>query len=155
MRMTIFRGPLTGAKVLGMFGSFFLVIILVNVLMAVQAVSTFPGLETDNSYVASQTYDRDRATQEALGWTAAARIEGGELVVAMTDAAGRPAAVASVEGIFGRPTSVREDQSPAFVFDGAVWRAPVEAAPGQWNLRLVAMAEDGTRFRQRIVVQTE
>jgi nitrogen fixation protein FixH len=141
--------------VLVIFGGFFLVIILVNLVLAYQAISTFPGVETDNSYVASQTYDRDRAAQEALGWNADARIFGGELIVAMTDVTGAPAAVTSIEGVFGRPTSVREDQSPAFVFDGAVWRAPVVAGPGQWNLRLVALAEDGTLFRQRIVVHTE
>lgn len=153
--MTIFRGPLTGAKILGIFAAFYAVIITVNLVLAYQAVSTFPGLETANSYVASQTFDDDRAAQEALGWTADARIEGQELVLAMMDTAGMPAEVASVEGVFGRPTSVRDDQRPEFVFDGAVWRASVETMPGQWNLRLVALAEDGTPFRQRIVVQTE
>jgi nitrogen fixation protein FixH len=153
--MTIFRGPLTGAKILAIFAAFYGVIIAVNLVLAYQAVSTFPGLETANSYVASQTFDDDRASQEALGWTADARIEGQELVLAMMDTAGLPAEVASVEGVFGRPTSVRDDQQPEFIFDGAVWRAPVETTPGQWNLRLVALAEDGTPFRQRIVVQTE
>lgn len=151
----MFRGPLTGRKVLLAFVAFFGVIIVVNLVLATQAVRTFPGLETANSYVASQRFDDDRAAQEALGWSAEARIVGGELVLALTDAAGRPAEVAGVSGIFGRPTSVRDDQTPAFVFDGEVWRAPVVTQPGQWNLRLVALAGDGTAFRQRIVVETE
>jgi nitrogen fixation protein FixH len=155
MKMTVFRGPLTGGKILSMFVAFYAVIITVNLVLAYQAVSTFPGLETSNSYVASQTFDDDRAAQEALGWSADARVEGDELVLALQDIAGLPAKVASVEGIFGRPTSVRDDQRPVFVFDGAVWRATVDTMPGQWNLRLVALAEDGTPFRQRIVVQTE
>jgi nitrogen fixation protein FixH len=153
--MAIFRGPLTGRRTLAAFVAFFGVIIAVNLVLAFQAVRTFPGVETANSYVASQTFDDDRAAQEALGWQAHARMEGGELVLALTDEGGGAAEVAAVSGIFGRPTSVRDDQTPAFVFDGAVWRAPVVTQPGQWNLRLVALAGDGTAFRQRIVVETE
>ncbi len=148
----MWRGPLTGGKVLAIFGGFFSVTIAVNLVLAVQAVRTFPGLEVANSYVASQTFDADRAAQEALGWTAEARIEGDELILALTDRAGRPARVASVGGTFGRPTTVRDDQSPVFVFDGQVWRAAVATEPGQWNLRLEARAGDGTAFRQRLVV---
>jgi nitrogen fixation protein FixH len=152
MTMTLFQGPLTGGKTLGIFVAFFGVIISVNLVLAYQAVSTFPGVETANSYVASQTFDDDRAAQEALGWTANAQVSDGALVLSLTDAAGRPVEPASVLGIFGRPTTTRDDQSPDFTFDGTVWRAPVNAGMGQWNLRLRAIAQDGTPFRQRIVV---
>ena len=47
---------LTGKHVLAITVSAFAVIIGVNVLLAVKAVSTFPGLEVDNSYVASQGF---------------------------------------------------------------------------------------------------
>jgi nitrogen fixation protein FixH len=40
--------------------------------------------------------------------------------------------------------------TPAFVFDGAVYRAPADLAPGNWNLRLSAVAEDGTAFARRL-----
>lgn len=153
--MALFRGPITGAKFFAIFASFFVVIIGVNLVLAYQAISTFPGLEVANSYVASQTFDDDRAAQEALGWTAEARIEGAELVLSLTDMQGRPASPASIDAIFGRPTSVRDDQVPAFSFDGGVWRAPVVAGQGQWNLRLDVTAQDGTAFRQRIVVVAE
>ena len=49
--------PLTGRKVLLIAVVAFGVIIGVNVLMAVKAISTFPGLEVQNSYVASQVFD--------------------------------------------------------------------------------------------------
>ena len=58
---------LTGRHVLAITLAAFGVIIAVNMVMAVKAVSTFPGLETPNSYVASQRFDRDRAAQAALG----------------------------------------------------------------------------------------
>mgnify|MGYP001760938923 FL=1 len=61
--------PLTGKHVLAITLVAFGVIIGVNVLMAVKAVGTFPGLEVANSYVASQDFDRERAAQAALDWT--------------------------------------------------------------------------------------
>jgi nitrogen fixation protein FixH len=61
--------PLTGPKVFAMFAIGFGIIITVNLTLAFQAVATFPGLETRNSYVASQSFDRDKRAQDALGWT--------------------------------------------------------------------------------------
>ena len=137
------------------FAGAFGIIISVNLVLATQAVRTFPGLEVKNSYVASQNFDADRAAQEALGWQVAARVDGGELVLSIRDTAGTPVAPETVTGTFGRATSVRDDQTPAFVFDGADFRAPIEAGPGNWNLRLEALAADGTRFRQRVIVDAE
>ena len=63
---------LKGRHVAMMFGVGFGVIIAVNIALAVSAVRTFPGLETKNSYVTSQSFEADRAAQEALGWDASA-----------------------------------------------------------------------------------
>ncbi len=52
--------------------SAFAVIIAVNLVLAFKAVRTFPGLEVENSYVASQTFDAERTAQEALGLDAEA-----------------------------------------------------------------------------------
>lgn len=150
-----FRGPLTGPKVFAIFSSFFVVIITVNLIMAWSAISTFPGLETANSYVASQTFDADRAAQEALGWDVAAAVHHGDLQVTILDRDGAPVEVAAITGIFGRATVARDDQVPAFAFDGALYHAPVVADQGNWNLRLDATATDGTRFRQRIVIRVD
>lgn len=144
--------PITGRKVFfGMAGAFG-VIISVNLFLAFSAVRTFPGLEVANSYVASQNFDADRDAQLALGWKVDAHVTDEELHVSITDTQGRPVQVQSFEGTFGRATSVRDDQTPSFEFDGTVYRAPVVTAEGNWNLRMVAIAEDGTEFRQRVVV---
>ncbi len=68
---------LTGRKVFAITAAFFGVIIAVNLLLAYKAVSTFPGLEVQNSYVASQTWDAERAAQQALGWDLAAEYDHG------------------------------------------------------------------------------
>lgn len=141
---------LTGRRVLlitlGAFGT----IIAVNLFMAVRAVGTFPGLEVKNSYVASQSFDRDRAAQQALGWTVRPDYDGRELVLDIRDAQGLPAHVQTLEVTVGRPTHMREDQKPEFTYSGGLFRAPLHLAPGLWNIHLTATAPDGTLFRQRL-----
>lgn len=153
--LNIFQGPITGRKFFLIFASFFVVIIAVNIKLAVSAVRTFPGLEVDNSYVASQSFDADRASQLALGWTIDARVQHDELHLSITDQNGQPVEVKSLSATFGRATTVRDDQTPEFVFDGEIYRAAVVTRPGNWNLRFEATAADGTAFHQRVVVLIE
>lgn len=151
----LFSGPITGPKAFAIFASFFVVIIAVNGVLAVQAVRTFPGLEVANSYVASQDFDADRAAQERLGWRSSAAIAQGTLSLRLTGPDGRPVQGATVTAELGRATTRTDDQRPALVFDGSAWLAPVQVAPGQWHLRIAATAADGTRFRQRLDLRVE
>lgn len=146
--MSLFN-PMTGRKVFAITAGAFGVVIGANVVLAVQALSTFPGLEVANSYVASQTFEADRAAQEALGWTARVRYDGRVLEIAFTGPGGAPAVVADLVATVGRPTHVREDVTPAFEYTAGTFRAPVALAPGIWQVRLEARAPDGTPFRQR------
>ena len=148
----MFGKPLTGTHVFAIFASAFSIIIAVNLTLAFQAVATFPGLETKNSYVASQSFDEDREAQLALGWTVAAEIENGDLVLSIDDALG-PVVPTIVSATLGRATHVGDDRSPEFLHNGTAFVAPVGTLErGNWNLRLVARASDGTLFRQRIVI---
>lgn len=126
------------------------VIISVNLLLAFKAVNTFPGLEVKNSYVASQTFDRERAAQEALGWVVTPEYDGEFLTVKIADQNGLPVEVADFTASIGRPTHVRDDITPAFVREAGVYRAPVTLAPGAWIIHVQAHAPDGTEFKQRI-----
>lgn len=144
---------LTGWHVLAIFGACFSVIITVNLTLAYNAVSTFPGLEVKNSYVASQHFNAERDAQEALNWDVRAYTDRGALVLDIAQN-GEPVAPKILSATFGRATHVGEDQTPIFVFDGSAHRAPVKITAGNWNLRLVAEAADGTIFKQRIVVET-
>ncbi len=143
---------LTGWHVLAIFVGAFAVIIGVNVVLAWKAVSTFPGIEVANGYVASQSFDQERRDQVALGWEADTQLVGNILRVRFSHA-GRPADVASVEGIFGRATEAADDQTPRFArVADATFEAPVVAARGEWVFQLRAVAGDGTPFRQRVSV---
>ena len=141
-----------GWHVFTAFALAFSIIIAVNLTLAYNAVRTFPGLEVKNSYVASQSFDEDRTAQEALGWEVAALLEGDQLRLSVSKD-GTPQVPLIEQAIFGRATSVAADQVPEFTFDGTGFVAPVQAGPGNWNLRIKARSAEGTLFQQRIVVQ--
>jgi nitrogen fixation protein FixH len=142
---------ITGRQVFLVTAGAFAVIIAVNVVMAWQAVSTFPGLEVKNSYVASQEFEAARDAQDALGWTLQPEYVAGEgLFLTFTDQAGLPVQVNGLEVLVGRTTSSTEDQRPEFVREAGRLVAPLDLAPGKWMLQVKAQAEDGTRFQQRI-----
>ncbi|MGX9354938.1 FixH family protein [Roseobacteraceae bacterium S113] len=132
------------------FSSFFAVIITVNIALAYSAVSTFPGIEVKNSYVASQSFDARRTQQKSLGWHVKVETLEGGITVAITDVAGAPVQVARIEAILGRATHVHDDQHPVFSFDGRRYSAPATLGPGYWNLRMRAVAVDGTPYEKRI-----
>jgi nitrogen fixation protein FixH len=140
---------LTGKHVLAITVSAFTVIIGVNVLLAVKAVSTFPGLEVDNSYVASQDFNARKAAQEALGWTMTPGYENGRMTLAFLDHAGQPVAVHDLQVLVGRTTEAKDDTFPAFVRDGAVYAAEVPLHKGKWMVKVTATSADGTLFEQR------
>lgn len=102
--------------------------------------------------MASQHFDRDRAVQQALGWSVLATARGDEVVLSITDTAGQPVEVADLQATVGRATHVRDDTTPAFVFDGRSYVAPLTLGPGNWNVRMVAMDSEGARFRQRVIL---
>lgn len=143
---------LTGRHVLMITVGAFGVIIAVNVVMAWQAISTFPGLEVKNSYVASQGFDARRTAQQELGWTFAHSYspDTGRLVLAMTDETGQPAAVKDLSILIGRTTSSAEDLNPELVAVGSQWEAQLPLAYGKWLMKVRATAPDGTLFEQRV-----
>ncbi|WP_147111165.1 FixH family protein [Tateyamaria sp. syn59] len=144
---------LKGWHVLAMFCVGFGIIISVNLTMAFQALSTFPGLETRNSYMVSQVFDEEREAQEALGWNVRLETRGDMLALYIDDDIG-PVVPHIQAATLGRATHVSQDMVPDFRHDGTRFVATIpELAPGNWNLRLAAVAPDGTDFRQRIVLR--
>jgi nitrogen fixation protein FixH len=143
---------ITGKHVFLIFFSAFAVIIGVNLVLAYSAVKTFPGLEVKNSYVASQTFNDRKAAQEALGWEISARHKAGILTLGITDPQGAPVEVADLKATVGRATHVQDDVTPDFRFDGSAYVAPVDLGDGNWNIRMIALADNGTEFKQRVVL---
>jgi nitrogen fixation protein FixH len=144
--------PFTGWHMFAIIGSMFLVIITVNLTMAFQAVSTFPGLETRNSYVASQEFDAARKRQVALGWDVRSELKNGVLTLWFTDIQGAPVFPLAVEGTFGRATTRVDDQVLRLTGAGDTFGADVGVGKGNWNLRLVATGNEGQTFKRRLVI---
>ncbi|MGB0410443.1 MAG: FixH family protein [Pikeienuella sp.] len=145
---------ITGRHVLGGFVAAFGIIISVNLTLAYNAVQTFPGIEVKNSYVASQGFDENRAAQEALEWDVAATVRGDRLHLSIQHKGDAVTPVIE-SATFGRATSVAADQTPAFARVGGELVAPIEAGPGNWNLRIKARAANGVLFQQRVIVEVE
>lgn len=143
---------LTGRHVLAITVSAFAVIIGVNFLLAWKAVSTFPGLEVGNSYVASQGFDERKSAQEAMGWTMQPSFEAGRIKLAFLDAAGLPVRVSELEVLIGRTTEAKDDVWPVFAPLGDAYAADVELGRGKWMVKVTAKAADGTLFEQRSVL---
>lgn len=145
----------TGWHMLAIFGGCFAVIISVNLALAYSAVKTFPGLETKNSYIASQSFDARRAEQQSLGWEVYAEARGGLLILSIKDSEGQPVQAGSLDAVLGRATHVQDDRSPEFSFDGRAYVARETLAPGNWNIRMKATSLDGVAFEQRVVLHVE
>ena len=133
----------------------FTTIISVNLALAYNAVATFPGLEVKNSYVASQNFDVRKAAQEALGWEVSAVAEGGVLRLVMNGPDGAPVYPTEMNAVLGRATQIKDDQVLEFTHDGTAFVAPVDLAPGNWNIRMSATAEDGTLYSRRLVLRVK
>lgn len=138
------RRRLTGKHVALIFVSFFGVVIAVNLLMARLATSTFGGVVVENSYVASQHFNRwlDEAEREnALGWKASIhRDAAGHATIALVDSLGQPLKGAKVAVNAVHPLGRQPDHelSVQEVAPG-IFSAPLVA--GRWRLRVTAEAE--------------
>lgn len=143
---------LTGRKVLMICIAFFGTMLTVNLYMAYQAVSTFPGLEVSSSYADSQDFNIRRDAQEALGWTATVSVdvEAGILTLGFVDRDGVLVEPAEFQALLTRPTNQTEDQLLDLTPGTVAYTAPVDISPGRWRLRLTAVARDGTDYRRNI-----
>lgn len=135
------KGQLTGRKVTAIFVVFFGVVVAVNFTMAHFASSTFGGVVVENSYVASQNYNRwleEAAAQQKLGWAASlSRLPDDRVALRFR---GAPDGL-KVTAVARHPLGHAPDQVLAFVraADGA-YVSTRAVAPGRWMVRIAAEA---------------
>lgn len=139
--------PFTGWHMTAILLSAFAVVLAVNVTMARLATSTFGGEVVENSYVASQDFNRwlDRAAQEkALGWkVAVSRRQDGRIAARLTGVSGYATIIAVARHPLGRKADVgltfAQDGSGAYVSDRPLpegrWllRFDIEAGGKSWH----------------------
>lgn len=133
-------GPFTGRHIAAILVAFFAVVIGVNLFMARSAISTFGGVVVENSYVASQHYNKwldEAAREKQLGWQAkAARGSDGRVTVTL---GGAPEGGVTLSGAARHPLGRAADQPLRFhrLADGT-WQSDVALPAGRWTLRLEA-----------------
>lgn len=134
-----------------------LLVVVVNLVMVYFAVSTFTGVTVPRSYERGRGYDAvlaEAARQDALGWRAVLRLDGGSLSLVATDREGRPVA-GRVEGVLLRPLEGTEIPLNFAPRGGGSWAAEVQPPqPGQWEARLTLFGPNEAAFdiRQRVMV---
>lgn len=140
--------PLTGRRVLVIALAAFTIMLIPNIVLSVLAVRTFSGLVVPNSYVASQSFDRDRAAQQALGWQVDLAFADGVLRLDIVDAEGATVRPARLAVTAGRPTTTRADMALALEETPHGYAAAAPLGPGHWRVEIQAAAADRTAFRQ-------
>lgn len=112
--------------------AFFGVVVAVNLTMASFATRTFGGVVVENSYVASQQYNRWLAAsrkQDALGWTIDLVLDPQRHVVVKTDVPG-----ARISGFARHPLGREADVALTF---GPGARSIQSLPPGRWAVHLL------------------
>lgn len=135
-------GPFTGRHISVILVLFFSVVIAVNVFMARNAISTFGGVVVENSYVASQEYNKwlgEAAKEKALGWKAQAhRDADGRVAVTLT---GAPDQGVTLSGDAWHPLGRLPDQPLRFSRqDDGTYLSDAVLPAGRWKLRIQAVS---------------
>ena len=139
----------TGRHMTGILVAFFGVVIAINVLNARYASSTFGGEVVENSYVASQAFNRwleEAKNEKALGWDEVTTWRpDGRIVVSVR---GAPADIA-VAGVARHPLGRLPDRAIAFAPIGGGRFLSRQPLPDErWEVRLTLTANGHTWHRQ-------
>lgn len=141
-------GGLNGYHVLAVLVAFFGVVFAVNGVFLASALSTHTGVVSVEPYVKGLKYNERIAAgerQARLGWQETVEVAmDGRVVVALSDADGRPIQALKLSGSIGRPTTSRLDRTLAFA-EVAPGRYLAESTPmekGTWVLAVEAVSRD-------------
>lgn len=134
------NGKFTGWHMTAILVAFFGVVMAVNFTMARMAVSTFGGTVVDNSYVASQKYNRwlnAAAQQDKLGWDVAVAIDTDRHVRIETILDGAQLEQVTAIGDALHPLGRAADVPLSFTATPEGHLLSTKPLPaGRWNLRL-------------------
>jgi nitrogen fixation protein FixH len=148
-------GQLTGRHVLAILAAFFFVMFAANGALIYFALHTLHGEELENSYDASQAFNKriaDARVQDQRGWKAdvLTRAEGaGERVmVEFHDRQGASISDLTVTARFQHPFDASLDRSAALVSDGANYEGvATPVGHGRWTLIIEASRGADRMFR--------
>ena len=152
------KSGLKGWHVLAILIGFFGSIMAVNVVMAWFAISTFSGLDGNDSYQRGLDYNKtiaDAAKQEQLGWTEDVVFmdNGAKVRVSVTSRETQAVAGLAMTGVIGRGATNQFDHALNFreTLPGSYEAETGGLAPGSWLVSLNAEGADGSyRLKERL-----
>lgn len=156
--MSVGAKGFTGRHMLLTTTAFFGVIIAVNVIMAWLALSTWSGLVVNDTYVASQEFNKNAAAMKAMtasGITGRLSIKGSEIYYSIRNRDGSPAIVDEVTANFKRPVGDHNDFSVAFrkLSEGR-FAGDHDVTTGDWIVEIVARHAGALVMHQAVRIDT-
>lgn len=144
--------PFTGRHMLLSMIAFFGVIIAVNILLMVMALTTDNGLVVKNSYVASQDFNRklaDARAQAVLNWSVDIAHADGVTTLTYRDADDQPLTGLRVRARIGRPVTDRDDRQVT-LYEGAAGTYTFAGLmpSGYWDVDAIALDAEDRQFRR-------
>ena len=154
-------GVLRGGHVLAMFLGTFGIVLGVNAVFIIYAVTSWSGLSVEQPYDRGIRYNQvlkvDRA-ELALGWSVQGSYDGRRIQATISDRSGAPIEGATVTARLERPTHEGADQERPLSPTGSGSYEGSATVPlaGQWDLRIIATrGEKHVHWRARIIVAPE
>ena len=148
-----FAKPITGRTVLYAMLAFFGVIFAVNGSFLYFALSSFPGLSTNQAYEKGISFNKtlaDVEKQKEIGWkNQITATKDGTVRLMMENRAGEPLQGLEVKAVLMRPLNNDNDQNLAFTeYAPGRYQATVATLnPGQWRLEMSAQKGNQTYFK--------
>jgi len=125
----------TGRHMSATICAFFAVVIAVNLLMATMAARSFGGTVVDNSYVASQHFNRwlgEADAQRQKGWAVTVSREGGNVVLRVSGVT-----TARIDAVAQHPLGVLPEVPLHFeAMGGGRYRSVATLPAGRWRLQI-------------------
>ena len=153
-----YKTGLKGWHVLAILLGFFGTVMLVNIVMAALAISTFSGIDGSDSYQRGLEYNKTITAaieQSRLGWTntIAFAENGTRLRITVLDRERSPIGALTLTGVIERGATDHFDQHLTFHETASgVYEAQLsEMSPGSWLVALEAQGTAGTyRLKERL-----
>lgn len=147
--------PFTGRHMAAIMVGFFAVVIAVNLFMAREASATFGGVVVENSYVASQRFNRwlgEAEAGQALGWKVDLARRGDDRITVSLH--GVDAGSIAVSAVARHPLGRQADVALRMLPDGMGSFVSTEPLPaGRWRLRVEVGTDGGKHWRSEGEVQ--
>ena len=140
----------TGWHMTAIVVAFFGVVVAVNFTMAYFAISTFGGTVVDNSYVASQKYNRwlaEARAQQALGWSVAVGVDKARRVRIDVRSSNGPLLGATIVAVAAHPLGRSPEQSLRFAETGDGRFLASAPLPAGRHLLRITVRRDGREAR--------